>query len=192
MDAWATFKVILGVVASISSASVVIWFFVRLAAKTLADNYKKRIEHNFEKKLEKYKSEIEILRSAVLRYNDKQFELYLDLWKNLQELKFACIDLWNTANKENLKKFNSALNKTYRQVETTSILIEEDHYKELTDVIKNFQEYNNGKRKLVAQWNTAQDYEIEQMIDHNRQQKDKCLEIIAKMKTDIQARIKGK
>ena len=167
------------------------WWFVQLTANTLADNYKKKIEHGFEKKLEGYKSELEILRATTLKYNDKQFELYIDLWKNLQDLKFSCIDLWNAANRPNLKKFHTALLKTHRQVETTSILIEEEHYRDILEAIKNLQEFDNGKEKLITKWTTAEDWEIDQLIGYNRERKDKCLEIIDRMKIDIRKKIKG-
>ena len=93
MDIISILKIVFGVVSTISISGIVVWFFVKLSANTLADNYKKKIEHNFEKKIESYKTQLEILKTTTLKYNDKQFELYLDLWKNLQELKFACIDL---------------------------------------------------------------------------------------------------
>lgn len=63
------------------------------------------------KKIENYKTQLEILKTTTLKYNYKQFELYLDLWKNLQDLKFACIDLWNIANNSNLNKFATSLKK---------------------------------------------------------------------------------
>ena len=69
--------------------------------------------------------------------------------ENLQDLKFSCIELWNVANQSNLRKFDTALNKTYRQIETTSILLEEEHYKELSEINKTLQEYDTGKEKLI-------------------------------------------
>jgi hypothetical protein len=200
MDIISIFKIVFGVVSTISISGVVVWFFVKLSANTLADNYKKKIEHNFEKKIESYKTQLEILKTTTLKYNDKQFELYLDLWKNLQELKFACIDLWNMANNSNLNKFAISLKKTYRQLETTSILIEDKHYVEISEIIRKFQEFDTGKVKLIkARNNNANDRndnfdnnQIEQMIEYNRERKDRCLEIIEEMKTSIKDLIKGK
>lgn len=200
MDILSILKIVFGVVSTISISGVVVWFFVKLSANTLADNYKKKIEHNFEKKIESYKTQLEILKTTTLKYNDKQFELYLDLWKNLQDLKFACIDLWNIANNSNLNKFATSLKKTHRQIETTSILIEDKHYVEISEIIKNFQEYDTGKGKLIKARNNSsierndnvENYQIEQMIEYNREKKDRCLEIIEEMKTSIKDLIKGK
>jgi hypothetical protein len=192
MDTLSIFKIIFGIIGTVSISGTVVWWFVQLTANTLADNYKKKIEHDFEKKLEIYKSELEIIKATALKYNDKQFELYLDLWKNLQELKFASIDLWNIANLNNLKKFDSALRKTHRQIETTSILLEENHYVELNEIIKNLQEFDTGKEKLIAaRRERAEEWEIHMLIESNRQRKDRCLEIIETMKDSIRNTIKG-
>lgn len=192
MTVWEIAKIVFGIISTVSISGAVVWWFVKLSAKTLADNYKKKIEHDFEKKLESYKSQLEVIKATALRYNDKQFELYIDLWKNLQELKFACIDLWNAANVQNLKKFDIALKKTHRQIETTSILLEENHYRELSEIIRNLQEYDNGKEKLIAaRREQAQEEEIQQLIEFNRQRKDQCLQIIEAMKNSIKATIKG-
>lgn len=192
MDTWSILKLAFGIIGTVSISGTIIWWFVQLTAKTLADNYKKKVEHGFEKKLETYKSELETIRAIALKYNDRQFELYLDLWKNLQELKFTCNDLWKVATLQNLKKFDHALSKTYRQIETSSILLEENHYRELMEIIRNLQEYDTGKEKLIiARRQQAQDWQIKMLIDYNRQRKDRCLEIIEGMKDSIKATIKG-
>ncbi len=192
MDTWTILKIIFGIIGTVSVSGTIVWWFVQLTANTLADNYQKKVEHGFEKKLELYKSEIEVIRSMALKYNDKQVDLYIDLWKNLQELKFACIDLWNLANQNNLIIFDSALKKTHRQIETTSILLEESHYRELSEIIKNLQEYDNGKEKLIAaRRDQTEEYQIQLLIDFNRQRKDRCLEIIETMKISIKSTIKG-
>src|SRR5690606_10015325 len=161
-------------------------------ANTLADNYKKRIEHEFGKKLETYKTQLEVLKATTLKYNDRQFELYVDLWKNLQDLKFAMIDLWNTANLANLKKFEQSLKQTHRQIETTSILLEETHYVELSKIILNLEEYDTGKNKLIASRRaTADVLEIQQLIDFNRERKENCIQLIESLKSSIKSTVKG-
>lgn len=185
-------NIVLGIIASIGGAGVIIWFLVKLFANTLADKYKEKIKHGFEKELESYKNQLEVLKATTLKYNDRQFELYLDLWKNLQELKFSCLDLWSLANIPYLRKFKESLNKTDRQIETSSILIELNHYTELREIIKNFKEYNFGKQRLIEnRLNNIDEVQIDEMIEFNRERKDKCLELIELIKTEIQTKIKG-
>jgi hypothetical protein len=192
MDIFTIVKIISVTIATFSFAGIIMWWFVQLTATTLADNYKKKIEHDFEKKLEGYKLQLEVIKANTLKYNDKQFELYIELWRNLQDLKFSCIDLWQLADQRNLRKFDVALKKTHRQIEITSILLEENHHKELSEIITNLQEYDNGKGKLIyAKNNFADRKQISEIIEFNRQRKDRCLEIIEVMKKSITLTLKG-
>lgn len=185
-------NIVLGIIASIGGSGVIIWFLVKLSANTLADKYKEKIKLGFEKELESYRNQLEVLKATTLKYNDRQFELYLDLWKNLQELKFSCLDLWSSANNPNLRRFKISLKKTDRQIETSSILIELNHYSELQEIIKNFKEYNFGKQQLIEnRINNINKIQIDEMIEFNRERKDKCLELIELIKIEIQTRIKG-
>lgn len=184
--------IVLGIIASIGGSGVIIWFLVKLFANTLADKYKEKIKLGFEKELESYRNQLEVLKATTLKYNDRQFELYLDLWKNLQELKFSCLDLWSSANNPNLRKFKDSLKKTDRQIETSSILIELNHYSELRENIKNFKEYDFGKQRLIEnRINSISEIQIDEMIESNRERKDKCLELIELIKIEIQTKIKG-
>lgn len=192
MDTYDVVKIIFGIIASIGSAGGIIWFFVKLSANTLAEQYKEKIKHDFGKQLESYKTQLDVLKATTMKYNDRQFELYLDLWKNLQELKYATLDLWNEINSRHYKNFKQALRQTDRQIETSSILIEGSHYNELREIIRVLREYEGGKIRLGDHRMTAPDYEIEEMIDYNRERKDMCLEIIERIKQDIQSKISGR
>lgn len=191
VDFWTITKIVIGLVGSISISGFVVWFFVKLTANTLAEQYKKKIEFDFEKRLEGYRNQLEILKATTVKYNDRQFELYLDLWKNLQELKFSCLDLWEHVSKSNLKKFHNSLVKTERQIDTTSILLEDNHHTELLSIIDVLKEFNTGKEKLHAKYDTASEYEIEQIIGYNKIKKDKCLELIENLKGSVKRTIKG-
>jgi len=191
MNTYDIIKIVFGVVASISGAGGVIWYFVKLTSNTLADQYIEKVKYGFEKELESYKTQLDVLKATTLRYNDKQFELYLDLWKNLQELKFASMDLWNEASRKNLSHFRTALSKSERQIETSSILIELSHYSELREIIKTLKEYDFGKQRLIDNRPNVSNEMIENMIDFNRERKDRCLELIETIKSEIQIQIKG-
>ena len=192
MEVYTIVKIALTIIGTLSVSSVAIWWFIQLGANTLADTYKKKIDHEFGKKLEDYKSQLEVLKATALKYNDRQFELYIDLWKNLQELKFAALDLWEDANSKNLEKFDVALKTAHRQIETTSILLEDAHYRDLVNVIAELREYDNGKMKLIAaRRKSASPEEIASIIIFNGARKDECLRIIASMKAGIKQTIKG-
>jgi hypothetical protein len=184
-------KIVSGVIASVGTASAIIWYFVKLTANTLADQYKEKIKHDFGRQLENYKAQLDILKATALKYNDRQFDLYLDLWKNLQELKFTTLDLWDTITQTNYKNFKKALQKADRQIETFSILIEENHYIELRDIIRVMREYDSGKIRLRDRNISASNDEIRQMIQENQERINNFLGIIDRVKKDIQSNISG-
>lgn len=209
MDTYTIAKIIFGFIGTISVSGTVLWFFTNKASEILAKRYEQKVSHNFEKKLEAYKIELDVLKATTLKYNDKQFELYLDLWKRIQELKFACNDLWEEASRSNLNKFAIALSTTHQQIEISSILIEDIHYTELAKIITTFQEYDSGKGKLIKAFKNIDSsrrniginnhlerdinqYQIDEMIEYNRVRKDRCIAIIEEMKSSIKELIKGK
>jgi hypothetical protein len=193
MDIYTIIKIAGTIVSTLAITATGIWWFIKLGANTLADTYKNKINHEFGKKLEDYKSQLEVLKASTLKYRDKQFELYIDLWKNLQDLQFATNDLWERANLPNLKKFEIALKKTHRQIETTSILLEEHHYRELEQIIIYLQQFNTGKGNLIAaRRDTASDDEINRLVDHNRDKMKRCVTIVKSMKPSIKEILIGK
>jgi primosomal protein N'' len=62
----------------------------------------------------------------------------------------------------------------------------------LIEIIKNLEEYDTGKEKLIAaRREHAAEWEIQMLIDSNRQRKDRCLELIETINNSIRNTIKG-
>ena len=87
------------------------------------------------------------------RLQQSQFGLYQNLWKSLRKLRKAADRLWETANTEYLEDFVSQLEATEEMVNNNSLLIEEEHLKELEDIFSRFKNYEIGKRKLIDIYN---------------------------------------
>jgi len=80
------------------------------------------------------------------------------------------------------------------KVEKSYLFIEENHYRELKDLLKQFSDYQFGKTKLnqiYKQRKGVDHQEIEQWIDHNRERKEKYEELIDKIKKDLKEQIRG-
>jgi hypothetical protein len=193
MDFFDITKIVLTLVGSITISGAMVTWFVKLGAKTLSEKYIEKVKHGYEKELASYKSELGILRATTLKYNDKQFDLYLELWKSLQELKFSCEDLWFNPEKQNLKKFEVSLQKTHRQIEVTSLLLEDTHYKDLLEIISDLQKFNDGKQELLnSNKDALPPEEVKVLIDYNTVAKEKCLEHIQTLKISVKELIHGK
>ena len=89
------------------------------------------------------------IKDTKNRYNSKQFELYNELWSSLIDLKISADDLWDSANGKNLKKFSTNLYNAKVSIEKSSLLIESTHYEGLMKIIRKFEEFEFGKKKLM-------------------------------------------
>ena len=104
-------------------------------------------------KIEEFKAklgaEYEVYKSKDLRYIEKQFELYNDLWITLADLEIAVNDLWNSATAKNVKTFADQIIKTRQKIKKAALLIEDRHYLELNFILDTFQRFQVGKQELL-------------------------------------------
>lgn len=114
----------------------------------MRENWKK-IKSNYSTELEKTKSELEKAKSRFLRYSEKQFELYNDLWKVLLQTKHQADMLWEKANPQQLPAFGEQIRLTRKAIDDNMILIEEDHYEKLIQLISQFENFQFGKLRLI-------------------------------------------
>lgn len=139
------------------------------------------------------------LKESKNRYNSKQFEQYNELWSSLIDLKLSADNLWNSATAKNLKDFSTNLNKANVSIEKSSLLIENEDYKELIEIIKQFEEYEEGKTKLIQIRNKtldevkglAYDSYISMLIQRNGVFKVNYEILLEKLKKQFKNTIRG-
>ena len=178
-------------VTSIGGAAVVIiaiskWFG-DLTAKTLFEKFRSEkekelegIKNEYNKELEKSKSNLEKARSLFFRYSEKQFELYNELWKVLLYTKNQADSLWLDVRPEKLPAFSEQIKNTKNAINDNMLLIEEKHYKKLMKLIEQFEQFQFGKQKLInvssesfaSARNDFSKEEVARVIDNNRATKD--------------------
>jgi hypothetical protein len=146
-----------------------------------------------DRSLEKYKSNLDLLKQNLARYSGKQFTLYNEFWQSLQELKIAGDKLWEHANQEHLSDFIAQLNSTTNQIEKSYLFIEDNDYQSLTEIICRLRNYEFGKRRLIdlLASDRISDLEIDRVIKHNRDYKDNYESLIKKIGHDLKSQIKG-
>ena len=136
----------------------------------------------------------------MLRYSENQFSLYNELWQSLVDLKGKGDDLWNHANLQNLKSFSTQLSKTKTSIEKSRLLIEEDHYKSLKEVVHKFSDFQIGKLSLINVRNKSNselsgygidEHSINDLINHNRNLKDKYSKLLEGLVVVFRKQIKG-
>jgi len=155
----------------------------------------------------KYQAELEIRKAKkkkskalFFRYSEHQFSLYNALWKNLCDLKQIGEDLWEKAEPEKIKRFSEQLRTTKLEVENSALLIEDTHYKELTEIIDTFGSFRVGKARLVNLRNKQSDEfnkyginenEIRNVIERNGKTKEDFTLLLDKLSQSFKRQIKG-
>lgn len=205
------FKLITALTASIGGTIVIIvalakWFGDFLSHRLL-DSYNNRHEKELEElkgkyanELEETKSELEKAKLQFVRYSEKQFELYNDLWKVLLYTKQQADMLWQRADPSQIPAFSEQIRLTRRAIDDNLLLIEDEHYNKLIQLIGQFEQFKFGKQKLIdirtqmgsedeAQLITKD--EAQSTIRKNKKTKDKYDELIMDIGKSFRNQIKG-
>lgn len=154
------FEIVAAVLISFGGASVIIlglasWLGKVWANKILEQDkarYKREIEelkNNFNKELEYYKTQLDLAKSALSRYSENQFNLYNKLWISLCELKIAGDKLWDRVDEKTVLDFAVKVIAAKENLFKNALLIEEEHYKQLTELLDKFGRYSFGKYTLI-------------------------------------------
>lgn len=197
--------------ASVGGASVIVialakWFGGFLSQRLL-DSYNNKHEQELEelkskyaRELESTKSELEKTKLQFVRYSEKQFELYNDLWKTLQITKQQADMLWLKADPMQIPSFGEQIRLTRKAIDDNLLLIEEDHYNKLIKLIGQFEQFQFGKLRLVdirSQLNeetfnpTISKEEAETTINNNKTTKDNYDALIMEIGKSFRDQIKG-
>lgn len=206
------FKLFAAFIVSVGGASVVImalakWFGEFLSHRLL-DSYNNKHEKELEKlknkyanELEETKTELEKAKFQFVRYSERQFELYNDLWKVLLYTKQQADLLWQKADPSQIPAFSEQIRLTRKAIDENLLLIEDEHYVKLIQLIGQFEQFQFGKSKLIdirlqiesgdpSPLTITKD-EAQSTIDKNKKTKDKYDELIMDIGNSFRNQIKG-
>ncbi len=205
-------KLVTAFIVSIGGSSVVIitlskWFGNFLSTRLL-DAYNNKHEKELEviktkyaSELENTKNELEKAKSQFLRYSEKQFELYNDLWKVLLYTKRQADLLWQKADPNQIPSFSEQIRLTRNAISDNLLLIEEEHYEKLIQLIEQFEQFQFGKLKLIdIRIQIEGGEQVQQIIskadaqntiNKNRRTKEKYDKLIMDIGKSFREQIKG-
>ena len=163
------------------------------------ESVKNEYKIEFDKIQKKNELIVSEIKDTKSRYNSKQFELYNELWSALIDLKISADNLWDVANSKNLKKFSTNLYNAKVSIEKSSLLIETSHYNDLMKIIKKFEEFQFGKKKLILLRNKteqeinqlAQNDRFDNIIEQNRESKTNYDNLMKRLKIEFRKTIRG-
>jgi len=204
-------KLITAVVIALGGPTVIVialakWFGEYLSARMLSgvkNKHEKELEklkNEYQKELEIKKSELEKTKAQFLRYSEKQFDLYNDLWRVLLRTKMLADELWEKATPGKLPAFSEQIRLTRKAVMDNMLLIEQTHYTKLDKLLESFEEFKFGKVRLVdiRSGETIDEddaivtvNEVEESIKINKGTKDRYIKLIMEIGDSFRAQIKG-
>ena len=141
--------------------------------------------------------ELEIAKTKIGPYSEKQFDLYNELWTSLCDLKYAMLQLWDRASKDKFDEFSKKLEETTIRLEKSALVVEDRHYVELITILNEFAKYEMGKRTLIDYRNqhplAPYDPQLTaQMISDNQTTKNRLLQYLPEMMNCLRNQISGK
>lgn len=204
-------KLVTAFIVSIGGSSAVIvglakWFGDFMSHRLL-DTYNNKHERELEELKSKYANELEATKNELektklqfARYSEKQFELYNELWKVLLYTKQQADMLWIKADPSQIPSFSEQIRQTRRAIDDNLLLIEEEHYNKLIQLIEQFEQFQFGKIRLVeiranSDANELQPEitkaEAQNTIRSNKKTKEKYDNLIMDIGKSFRKQIKG-
>lgn len=180
--------------------SVLIAYFISYLKEKSKNLATKEDIQEITSKVESVKNEYKEYFSKFDRYNSKQFEIYNNLWVSLIELKFSADTLWNEATIPKLRNLSKKVAEAQKSIEISSLLLENDDYRELNNLIDKFNDFKVGKTKLIetkyktdTQMNEyyIDEDEIKKMIKYNGKIKKQYESLVINLKQEFKEQIKG-
>ncbi len=164
-------------------------------------NYSKVIEeekHKYALMLEKasrdYEVHIEGLKTILLKYSERQFDVYGDLWVSLCALKKTMDELWAGVNAKKVKNFSSQLNEAKFQLEKTSLFIDEEHLGRIHNALYELDEFAHGKGDFMRRINHRDAEAVDErryIVENNRYHKDVYDHMLQDIRSYFKAKISG-
>lgn len=152
---------------------------------------------HYSKELEEIKNDLQTEREKqkfiFSLYFEGQFKIYNELWISLIELEDCVNQLWETASGKNLASFVKSLQKAKKQIRSSALLIEQEHYEKIIKSFELFEEYKIGKEELmkIRNFNHVSEYDIGELIGHNQTARLKILSLINIMLEKMRMQIRG-
>ena len=202
------FKVVGALLASVLLGSGIVAIIVRIAvnwiSKRTLDHYNNKhakeleqLKASYSEALAKTNHELEKAERRHYLYSQSQFELYNSLWKQLVYTKRLADELWKKADPRKLPSFADQIAQTKFVIEENMLLIEEDHYNNLSTLMSEFENFKVGKQKLVEIKRSSTDeilaniQDVSDMIKENGDCKDRYDRLVSQIGDSFRKQLHG-
>ena len=192
------FKIAGAILTSVGGAAIIMMALSSWLGKVWANRILEKDKLKYTSELEniKVKLQSESVKQQLVfsLYFEGQFKIYNDLWLALSELESEVDKLWESATTANLRSFIRSVQKAKKQIRNSALLIEKEHYDQIMENLKAFEEYRVGKKSLISLRNldSINDGEINALIENNRQRREQISSFTNTMLEKMRIQIGGK
>jgi hypothetical protein len=161
-------------------------------AKELED-----LKAGYSEALAKTSHELEKAERRFYLYSQSQFELYNSLWMQLVNTRRLADELWMDADPQRLPSFADQISQTKYVIEMNMLLIEQDHYNKLIQLMEEFENFRVGKQKLIdLRKSTVDDilanfHDVSRMISVNGERKKRYDDLVSEIGDSFRKQIHG-
>ena len=191
------FKIAGAILTSVGGAAIIMMALSSWLGKVWANRILEKDKLKYTSELEniKVKLQSESVKQQLVfsLYFEGQFKIYNDLWLALSELESEVDKLWESATTANLRSFIRSVQKAKKQIRNSALLIEKEHYDQIMENLKAFEEYRVGKESLISLRNldSINDGEINALIENNRQRREQISSFTNTMLEKMRIQIGG-
>jgi hypothetical protein len=151
-------------------------------------------KHKYSLALEEVKREYEIqvesVKTILLRYSEKQFDIYGELWVSLCNLKKSMDELWSEYSVKKVKDFSSQINEAKFYLEKSSLFIDDNHLNTIKEALYQLDEFAHGKGELTK-IPSNQINQRRNIIDNNRYKKNEYDNMLDNLRSYFKNKISG-
>lgn len=151
------------------------------------------------RELELLRSQLQLAQANEQRQAETKFDLYIEVWNHLQDLKSVADDLWARASRETLAKFLVEFNNARVAANRGRLILDENDYQALQRVFQVFSDFQLGKKRLVdihtgdefaENYQVDSEDRIQSQIEHNRQFKEEYERLLDKIVVQFRDRLR--
>ena len=184
---------------SLGGAGAVLGALSSWLGKVWASRILEKDRAHYQEQLELTKSryllDVEKNKVVFQRYSESQFGLYNSVWVALCKLEKSADSLWESATKQNLRNFAKSLKEAKHEVKKGALVIENNHFNQLSILFEQLERFQFGKSKLLdLRGDRMQDVnsnEIRYVINGNGQIIEALKAIMAEIKEQFSSQIRG-
>ncbi|MGD0571687.1 MAG: hypothetical protein ABSB11_01550 [Sedimentisphaerales bacterium] len=117
----------------------------KIWAKRIAESER----HAHAKEIELLKAQLDNEQCRNNRAEDARFKRYNEVWEHLQEVEEHGEELWNNASRDNWETFLTSLRNARLAMNKGRLILAENHYRQLCQIMDEFDYYAKGKAELI-------------------------------------------